>query len=378
MKNCDIIIPVYNAFDSFKKCIESVIANTDLQTNRLIIIDDKSTDKRAIPFVESTITRKKKNILLIKNEANLGFTKTVNIGMKLSGSDVLLLNSDTEVTKNWLTKIQKCAYSAENTATVTPLSNNASIASVPNFASANEIPKSYNLKKYQSLIDKTSYKEYPEIPTGVGFCLFIKREALDAVGFFDEKSYGKGYGEEEDFCYRCLNHGYKHILCDDAIVYHKSGESFLDHYKDVYDQRMNLLKARYPFYKGKTERWLSRSPLKYINKNIKYNLCLNNGNANVLILIHTWELRPDKGKSIGGTPLHVYDLIKGLAHKYNFHVLAPYNDVYRLCSYWETGEESVAIYSAVSECYSDNFFFFFFFFLLEEIIRIFFLFIILI
>jgi len=371
MKNCDIIIPVYNAFDFFKKCVESVLKNTDLQNNRLIIIDDKSTDKRIVPFVESCINKREKNIVLIKNEDNLGFIKTVNIGMKLSDNDVLLLNSDTEVTEDWLIKLQRCAYGTEDVATVTPLSNNGTIASIPLFAKVNEIPLGYSLKKYQSLIDKISYKEYPEIPTGVGFCLFIKREALDNIGLFDEESYGIGYGEEEDFCYRCLNYGYKHILCDDVIVYHKSEQSFLDHYKKISDQRMMLLNAKYPFYKGKTDRWCDDYPLKYINKNINYSLCLNNSKANILVLVHAWEEHPYDYKNIGGTTLHAYDLIKGLTAKYNFHVLAPYNGVYRLCSYWETGEESVIIYSTISDCYFNNFYNAEYSKILKDIIQIF-------
>jgi GT2 family glycosyltransferase len=222
MKNCDIIIPVFNAFDYFRKCVKSVLMHTNLQTNRLIIIDDKSTDDRIVPFIEDFILQNKQNVIFIKNKENSGFIKTVNIGMKYSCNDVLLLNSDTEVPKSWLDKIQKCAYSKERIATVTPLSNDAGIISVPKFFAPNQIPLGYNLNEYQSLIEKISYKDYPEIPTGVGFCLYIKREALDAVGFFDEESYGKAYGEEEDFCYRCLRHGYRHILCDDVIVYHKS------------------------------------------------------------------------------------------------------------------------------------------------------------
>ena len=45
-----IIIPIYNAYDCLKPCIESVIKNTDLKNNRLILIDDKSPDKKVLPL----------------------------------------------------------------------------------------------------------------------------------------------------------------------------------------------------------------------------------------------------------------------------------------------------------------------------------------
>ena len=48
-----------------------------------------------------------KNIIVLENETNLGFVKTVNKGMQYSENDVILLNSDTEVTKNWIEKIRE-------------------------------------------------------------------------------------------------------------------------------------------------------------------------------------------------------------------------------------------------------------------------------
>ena len=358
MKNCDIIIPVFNAFDCLEKCVESVLIHTNLQTNRLIIIDDRSTDERIIPFVEDLILGNTKNIIFIKNKENLGFIKTVNIGMRYSRNDVLLLNSDTEVTKNWLDKIQKCAYCKERIATVTPLSNDAGIVTVPVPFKANQIPAGYNLHEYQSLIENISYKEYPEIPSGVGFCLYIKREALDAVGYFDEESYGKAYGEEEDFCYRCLSHGYRHILCDDVLIFHKSSQSLSGLYQETLSIRQKTLKEKYPLYKSNSAKWSDNQPLNYINKNINFNLCVNNGKSNILILIHLWETQIGNDKLIGGTTLHVSDLINELKDKYNFYVFAPSNgnEVHRLWCYWENGEESIDIYSIVSQCYSNRFF----------------------
>ena len=129
MNKCDIIIPIYNAYDCLSPCIDSIIKNTDLKNNRIILIDDKSPDKRVLPLLEEYI--KKESIILLKNEINLGFVGTVNKGMKYSENDVLLLNSDTEVTKNWLKNIQELAYSQPMVATVTAISNNATLASVP-------------------------------------------------------------------------------------------------------------------------------------------------------------------------------------------------------------------------------------------------------
>jgi len=355
MKNCDIIVPVFNSFHFLIKCIESVLINTDLNVNRLIVIDDKSTDERIVPFLEALITNEKLNIVFIKNEENLGFVKTVNNGMRYSDNDVLLLNSNTEVTKNWLEKIQKCAYIKEKVATVTPLSNDAGIVSVPLFQRANKIPNGYDLNEYQMLIDRISYKEYPEIPMGISFCMYIRREALNVVGFFDEEA----YGEEEYFCYRCLSHGYKHILCDDVIIYHDASQSISGYYLETLENKKKTLKNKYSFYKSNTKYWVYHNSINYINKNINYNICINNGKSNVLIIIHSWDMQLGNNKLVGGTSYHVYDIIKILRNKYNFHVLIPlppYNGMYSICSYWEGGEETLDIVSLFSQYYNGGFF----------------------
>ena len=149
MKNVDIIIPVYNAFKYTEECIKSILENTDLKQNTLVLINDKSPDENIMPMLQKYKQENgDKNIVVLENEVNSGFVKTVNKGMGYSENDVILLNSDTEVTKNWLEKIRTCAYSNPYIATVTPLTNNGTIASVPNFGVDNELPDTISLNEY--------------------------------------------------------------------------------------------------------------------------------------------------------------------------------------------------------------------------------------
>ena len=320
MKHCDIIVPIYNAYESVVECLESIVLGTDLNKNSLIIIDDKSTDDRIVKYINKFVKNNSdKNIEFLCNENNLGFVKTVNRGMKHSSNDVLLLNSDTVVSINWLEKIKKCAYSAENVATVTPFSNNATLVSVPICLQRNEIDD-IDIKEYNDILEKLSTHDYPELPTAHGFCMFIKRSVLDEIGYFDEESYGRGYGEETDFSYRCLDFGYRHLLCDDTIVYHKESQSFSSERDKVIEEHMKILKDKYPLYCDRTDRWLKYLPIKNYAEKIYYSLKLNNGLSNVLILIHNWETKT------GGTTLHVRDLIQSLNDKYNFFVLSVHPD----------------------------------------------------
>ena len=67
----DIIIPIYNAFDFVKKCIETVIEHTDLTQHTLLLVNDKSTDERILPLLNSFIKENQSlNIILIDNKDN--------------------------------------------------------------------------------------------------------------------------------------------------------------------------------------------------------------------------------------------------------------------------------------------------------------------
>ena len=250
----DIIVPIYNAYKAVDECIASIIKHTDLNKNRLILINDKSTDETILGLLN---TYKEKNpelnIVVLDNEVNLGFVGTVNKGMKYSKHDVILLNSDTEVSDFWVEEMEKCAYSQEDVATVTALSNNATLASVPNGLQPNPLPDSITFDEYAHIVYTRSLRRCPQIPTAHGFCMYIRRNVLDIVGYFDQEAFGKGYGEENDFSYRCMDYGYKHLLCDSVIVYHKESQSFNEKKEQLIKENMKILKKRYPLYVKNTE-----------------------------------------------------------------------------------------------------------------------------
>ena len=339
MKKCDIIIPIYNAYESLVECVASVIDSTDLKFHELILINDKSTDERISKYLKSIKNKYSElNIKVSNNKDNYGFVKTVNKGMKESSNDVLLLNSDTVVSKKWLDKIIECAYSSENIATVTPFSNNATLVSIPNCLERNEI-NDIDINKFNNILESLFDGKYYELPTGHGFCLFIKRNVLNEVGLFDEITFKKGYGEENDFCYRCLDYGYKHLLCTNTIVYHKESQSFKSTRNDVLEAHLNILRKRYPIYCKRTDQWLSELPIRNLANRIYYALYFSNKKSNVLIVIHDWETKT------GGTTLHVRDLIQGLKDKYNFVILHKNNitDNYALSTVVGDDEKKIVL-----------------------------------
>ena len=93
----DIVVPVYNAPDDVAACVASVLAHLRPDV-RLVLIDDASVDPRIGEIFADLARRAHPQVLLLRNERNLGFVGTANRGMRhAEGRDVLLLNSDTEI-----------------------------------------------------------------------------------------------------------------------------------------------------------------------------------------------------------------------------------------------------------------------------------------
>jgi GT2 family glycosyltransferase len=254
-----IVMPVYNGYECLKDCMDSIFRNTDLKTHALVIIDDKSTDQRVAAYLRRLGREKNgKRIEVLFNMNNQGFVKTINRGMKLSPEDVIILNSDTLVTRSWVEKLQRAAYSKPRVATATPLSNYMTINGIPKPFQYNEIPCEMNVDTFAAFIEDISLRYYPEIPAGVGFCMYIKHDVLEQLGYFDDTKFEKGYAEETDFCMRALKKGFLHVLDDSTYIYHVGGVSF-ESVRDpevireknlMIERNLETLRALHPEYAG--------------------------------------------------------------------------------------------------------------------------------
>ena len=262
----DILIPIYNAYDFTKKCLESVYANTDVAFN-LYLIDDKSTDERIADLLKEIQNRAKnplmKNLKILINEENLGFIGSVNRGFKISSNDVVLLNTDTEVPPNWLSRLVKPMLDDEKVASVTPFSNSAEICSFPNFCQNNDLPEGLTVAELDKIFSRYGDLTPCDIPTGVGFCMLMRQQCIKKFGVFDT-IYGKGYAEENDWCRRTAAKGYKHVHVKNLFVWHKHGASFSKLPDKSKQQRLNenlaVLSERYPDYGRLVQEYIQEDP----------------------------------------------------------------------------------------------------------------------
>lgn len=254
-----VIVPVFNAFEKLEACLESISRTVPADT-RVLLIDDASTDERVRPLLESWVNEAIPDRRLLVHDINRGFVATANHGMQMAGTDVVLLNSDTQVTSGWIQKLKDCLDSDASIATATPWSNNGEIVSIPKFCASNPVPP--DPEAVASVIDSCGLACYPEMPTAVGFCMAISLRAIRRIGLFDEATFGRGYGEENDFSQRAEQAGMRNVLCDDAYVVHHGGASFGPLGLKPDQNSMNRLLARHPDYMRKVSEFIETDPLK--------------------------------------------------------------------------------------------------------------------
>lgn len=328
----DIIIPVYNALDDLKLCVESLKRHVDFSRDRVVIVNDCSPDENIRPYLESI---QSENIVVLQNSRNSGFSASVNAGMEFSSSDVILLNSDTIVTEGFADKIYRCAYSDEYIATVTPFSNSATICSLPVNCRDNPLPHN-RIDKSAEIVEKISRHKYPRIPVAIGFCMFIKRSVIDKVGKFNAAVFQKGYGEENDFCYRCEQYGYKHVICDDAFVYHKGTASFSNAQKaKLIEDHSRWLRQHYPDQEKQITQYVSFDVNSDFREAYKIMTSISeSGRKNILYLLHL-DFRDNAPAPYGGVQMHVKDLKNNLIKNNNVFVLVREGEFFFLTIYTE-------------------------------------------
>ncbi len=245
-RNVGIVIPVYGGERVVNACLDSVLSTLP-PAARVIVVDDASPEP-ALAEALSALARQKR-IRLIRNSHNLGFAASVNCGLRAAaGHDVVLLNSDTIVPPGWLDELRTIAYSAPDTGTVTPLSNDGSILSYPNQFDANDIPDLAATVRLNALARRANRGSSVEIPVGVGFCLYIKRTCLDDVGLLRADVFAQGYGEENDFCLRARALGWRHMAAPGVFVSHVGGQSFGAAARHLRRRNEALLERLHPGY----------------------------------------------------------------------------------------------------------------------------------
>jgi hypothetical protein len=119
-----------------------------------------------------------------------------------------------------------------------------------------------------ALAAKANHGRYVAVHLTVGFCMYIRRAVLDAVGYFDDQLFPVGYGEESDFCYRARKLGWRHIVTGDVFVRHWEGQSFGERKSRLVAQMMDLFIRLHPEIKTDDAEFRRRDPIRPLREGL--------------------------------------------------------------------------------------------------------------
>lgn len=268
-----LVLPVYNAFDLLAPVLARVEDNTDLPW-RLIMIEDGSSDDRVRPFLRNWVAQRQNSceVVLIENPENQGFIRSVNTGLAQATTQsapkhgvgegpVILLNSDAFVPAGWASRLIRPLLIENEVASTTPMSNDAEIFSAPAICTRITLDATQGDR-----IDAVARRFDPDAllaptPTGVGFCMAMSRRWLARVPALDTV-FGRGYGEEVDWCQKVARMGGRHLAVPNLFVEHRGGESFGAAHKQALVARNNdIVSRRYPDYDLEVQSFIRSDPI---------------------------------------------------------------------------------------------------------------------
>jgi len=284
----------------------------------IVVIDDASRDGDTLRYLQDIGIHS--DLIVTFNDKNGGFVRAANRGIAYAvdfDTDPILLNSDTIVPPGWVERLDEARRSSAKCCSVSPLSNECCQYSVPNQGS-NELSKGVDVETMDRIVCETSGCAFPVVPTSIGFCMLMTREAIAAVGVFDLK-WGKGYGEETDWCQRARAAGFECVLADNLFVYHEHRASFGKQSKSLRLAKQDLFVEQYPDFVGELAAWNLLGVQRYHRTAIADRLrprTQGGQKLRVLYVCHHWG-------EVGGLEVFAKRLVETLASEIEITVLYP-------------------------------------------------------
>ena len=256
----NVIVPVYEDFEATRACLEGLVQQKCVISRRVVVVDDQSPNAELRIYLDRAAARR--DIELIRNETNLGFAGAVNRALASCDSgDVLLVNADAWLPAGAIDRLAAVAHGAADIGTVTPFSNNGELTSYPKAHVANPLPTSEAIIELDALAQRANGGSVVDLPNGIGFCLYIKRACLDAVGPLSE-AYLQGYYEDVEFCLKAHEHGFRNVGATGIFVGHAGSRSFGIQKRPLVVRNLGVMELRFPHYRASCAAFLAADPMK--------------------------------------------------------------------------------------------------------------------
>ncbi|CAH1651607.1 GT2 family glycosyltransferase [Hyphomicrobiales bacterium] len=256
-----VLIPAYRNLPATRDCIEAVLREPGHgKRYDLIVVDDASPEPELSAYLRDQAAAGK--IKLLVHARNRGFIHAVETGLaETTTSDIILLNADTVVPAGWLERLHAAAYAADNIGTVTPLSNNGDLTSYPVPFGEAPMPEPDHLALIDATAARVNAGEIIDLPSGIGFCFYIRRTCLSTLGFFGSDFLTHGYFEDVDFCLRAEEKGFRNVCATDIVVGHLGSASYLDAKRGLVLRNQAETLRRFPDLRRHTSWFMEMDPL---------------------------------------------------------------------------------------------------------------------
>jgi GT2 family glycosyltransferase len=237
-----IVIPTYNQLSLVKQCINSIMENTDL-SYEIIVVDNASTDGTAA-YLQELGGQVRFRVL----PNNRGFAGAINVGMMMSkGKTIVLLNNDTLVTEKWLDNLLACLNSDDGIGMVGPMTNYISGEQKIDVPYSNIV----DMPQFARQFNRSDPSRWRRTDRLTGFCLLFRRELFEGIGYFDE-GFEIGNFEDDDYNIRVRLLGKSLVMAQDTFIHHFGSVSMKalgDRFQEVNDrnQQYFMEKWRNPY-----------------------------------------------------------------------------------------------------------------------------------
>ena len=306
-----VIVPIYNGAQATKRCLAALFKHTQT-THTILLVDDASTDL-ALAAELRAYAQRYAPVCYLRRTQNLGYLANVNLAISNCVGDVVLLNSDTEVGPQWLERLQRAALSHSKIAAASPLSDNATLLTI---LSA-RLLQPFDTDQLQEALASCARAHFPQLPAIVGFCVYLKRAALDALGLFDPV-FAPGYGEEDDFSQRARSQGWQLVAAPDVFVRHFGGASFgvSPSVRAMQQAHARALAWRWPNYESDARTWWRDWPIRELSERLRLRLFPRKPEKpRILHVLHRLA-------RVGGTENQVRDLVECLSKDAEHSIIA--------------------------------------------------------
>jgi O-antigen biosynthesis protein len=284
-----IIVPVYADFKATEACLDSVTANSRSgKSYRILIVNDATPEPAISKYLQ--VLAKRADVEVLTNPVNLGFVGSINRALsRLTAGDVVLLNADTVVPPGFLDRLQATARRSDDIGTVVPLSNNGGITDFPIPFANNPLGSRDDVIRLDRIAAKCNKDVAIDLPNGTGFCLYVTRACLNAVGGLSE-SFQRGYLEDIDFCLRAREQGFRNVCAASVYVGHAGSRSFKTEKRSLVLHNLGVLDRRFPHFRTECAAFIAADPLRPFREKIE-RLLPSPKSHPVLVLMGTGALR---------------------------------------------------------------------------------------